>query len=200
MAPFIQPVQRYHIHLVYVTLFCNMFCKKPVWIGKPMLLFTKRVISFFFIVIAIQLVFVPVGGFAQSRLKKCPTNQSQRYHICYGTYTTPNGNKYVGEWLNNKRHGKGTYIFANGNKYVGEYRNGKWHGKGTLTYADGGKYVGEWRDDKYHGHGALTYANGDKRVGEWQNGKTTIKTSPAKPVPSNNEAHIRIEKLQKKGP
>ncbi len=144
------------------------------------------------------LVSPPTDVFAQSRLDKCPTDQSQRYHNCFGTYVTPNGNKYVGEWHNNKRHGIGTYTLANGNKYVGEYRDDKWHGKGTLTYTDGSKYVGDWRDDKFHGYGILTYANGDEHVGEWQNGKMTINTSPAKTLyPSINEGRIRIEKLQK---
>ncbi len=45
---------------------------------------------------------------------------------------------------------------ANGNKYVGEYKDGKRHGQFTVTYADGGKYVGEFKDDNYHGQGEHT--------------------------------------------
>ena len=36
-----------------------------------------------------------------------------------------NGDVYIGEVKNNKKHGKGKYIFANGQTYTGEYRNGK---------------------------------------------------------------------------
>ena len=36
-----------------------------------------------------------------------------------------NGDMYIGEVKNNKKHGKGKYIFANGEIYIGEYNNGK---------------------------------------------------------------------------
>ena len=36
-----------------------------------------------------------------------------------------NGNKYEGEYKDNKKNGKGTYIYANGDKYKGEWKNGK---------------------------------------------------------------------------
>ena len=44
--------------------------------------------------------------------------------------------------------GQGTMTWANGDKYVGEWKDAKRHGKGTGTYADGDKYVGKWKDDK----------------------------------------------------
>jgi hypothetical protein len=50
-----------------------------------------------------------------------------------GTYTYANGDKYVGEWKDDKKNGKGTYTSANGDKYVGEYMNDKKNGKGTYT-------------------------------------------------------------------
>ncbi len=31
-----------------------------------------------------------------------------------------------------KRHGQGTFTSADGDKYVGEYKDGKKHGKGTF--------------------------------------------------------------------
>ena len=67
----------------------------------------------------------------------------------------------------------GTYIDANGNKYVGEFRDGKRHGQGTHTYDPDRKYVGEWKDDKYHGKGTFYMGLGElsyKEVGEWKNG------------------------------
>ena len=44
-----------------------------------MLLSVKRVISFFFIVLAVLLILPPSDGFSQSNLKKCSKDQSQRY-------------------------------------------------------------------------------------------------------------------------
>jgi hypothetical protein len=43
-------------------------------------------------------------------------------------------------------NGQGTYTSSNGDKYVGEYKDGKFNGQGTLTFADGEKYVGEFKD------------------------------------------------------
>ena len=47
------------------------------------------------------------------------------YHNCHGTASWADGEKYVGEWRNGKRHGKGTKVWANGRKYVGEWKNNK---------------------------------------------------------------------------
>ena len=55
----------------------------------------------------------------------------------YGTFTFPDGRKYVGESKDNKKHGQGTYTHGDGTKYVGEFRDSEYHWQGTLTYADG---------------------------------------------------------------
>ena len=40
---------------------------------------------------------------------------------------------------------------ADGDKYVGEWKDGRKHGQGTLNVFDGSKYVGEFKDDKPNG-------------------------------------------------
>ncbi len=128
-------------------------------------------------------------------LQPCPS--SGYFHNCFGTYLHFNGDKYVGEYKNNKRHGlgsyyyyadgvnkgdvytgeykdnkkhgQGTYTFSTGDKYEGEYKNGKRHGQGTYTYPNGDKYVGEYKDDKRNGQGTYHYNNGIKDVGEFKN-------------------------------
>ena len=57
------------------------------------------------------------------------------------------GNKYTGEYKEDKWHGNGTYTFANGNEYVGEFSDGKFKGQGTMTYADGTSESGIWGED-----------------------------------------------------
>ena len=45
-------------------------------------------------------------------------------------------------------HGKGVYTYATGDKYDGEFKDDKMNGKGVYTYANGDKYDGEYKDDK----------------------------------------------------
>ena len=92
------------------------------------------------------------------------------YHNCQGTYTYSNGDKYIGEFKDGKKHGQGTYTFAGG-KYEGEFKDAKRDGQGTLTFADGLKYEGEWKDDKFYGQVTVTYGNGNKYIGEFKDGK-----------------------------
>ena len=77
------------------------------------------------------LFFLTIGVSQVWALPACPS--SGYLDNCYGTYTYPNGDKYVGEYKDGKRHGQGTYTYPNGNKYVGEYKDGKRHGQGTYT-------------------------------------------------------------------
>jgi len=76
-----------------------------------------------------------------------------RYHNCFGTYTYADGEKYVGEWQDNKSNGQGTF-----------------------TWPDGRKYVGEWRDDKRTGVGTMVSPNGTLiHGGLWLNGEPVVK-------------------------
>ena len=97
------------------------------------------------------------------------------------TYIFPNGDKYVGEYMDEKRHGKGTFTSTKGDKYVGDFRYGFFNGKGTYTWGEGDnigdKYVGEWKDGKHNGQGTYTWGEGDnkgdKYVGEFINNQKT---------------------------
>ena len=119
-------------------------------------------------IVAILLLSLASTAYA---LPNCPSDQNQRYDNCFGTYSFGNGEKYVGEWKDNKMYGQGTYTFASGEKYVGEYKDDKRNGQGTYTYASGDKYVGEYKDSKRTGQGTYTWADGDKYVGGFKDGK-----------------------------
>ena len=123
-------------------------------------------------------------GFA---LPACPSDQNQYYDDCFGTITFADGNKYVGEYRDDKQHGQGTITFGPlsqwaGDKYVGEYRNNKGHGQGTFTFASGDKYVGEFRDGDFHGQGTKTYADGRIKEGIWKDGKFQYAQKVTPPV------------------
>ena len=57
----------------------------------------------------------------------------------------------LGEWSDNIINGKGRYVWKNGNRYEGDFINDKKEGKGIYFYANGDKYDGEFRDDKQNG-------------------------------------------------
>jgi hypothetical protein len=88
-----------------------------------------------------------------------------------GTLVMANGDKYVGEFKNNERAGQGTLVFANGDKYVGEFKNNERTGQGTFVFANDDKYVGEWKNTMMHGYGTFTYSDGAKYVGGFKNNK-----------------------------
>jgi hypothetical protein len=48
----------------------------------------------------------------------------------------------LGEWLNDKMHGKGTSNRINGETYKGDWFQGEIYGKGTKIFANGDKYIG----------------------------------------------------------
>ena len=47
-----------------------------------------------------------------------------------------------------------------GDRYEGEWEDDKKKGHGTYTYVDGDKYVGLWENDKKNGQGVFTFASG----------------------------------------
>lgn len=84
---------------------------------------------------------------AQSRLPACPDSEDVRWHNCEGTFFWPDGEKYVGEFRDDKRSGQGTFTWSNGEKYVGEFRDNKRNGKG-IRYSASGSVLeqGLWKD------------------------------------------------------
>ena len=47
----------------------------------------------------------------------------------------------MGSWKNGKWDGQGTFTSPDGEKYVGELKDGKPNGQGTYTWTTGEKYV-----------------------------------------------------------
>lgn len=88
----------------------------------------------------------------------------------WGTYTWPNDDIYIGEFVNGLRSGHGQQSFGNGDSYAGEWRDGLIHGKGVYNWVDHSKYVGTFIEGVMQGKGILTLQNGESYDGEWKNG------------------------------
>ena len=63
----------------------------------------------------------------------------------YGTYVWESGEKYVGNWTNNRRNGQGTNYFVNGERYEGEWKGSLKHGNGADIFANGDIYIGQYK-------------------------------------------------------
>ena len=83
-----------------------------------------------------------------------------------------NRNKYEGEWENDKFEGKGIMYWNNGDRYEGFFKSDKIEGKGIYYWNSiGDRYEGDFKNDKKEGKGIYYYNNGDIYEGDWKNDK-----------------------------
>ena len=66
--------------------------------------------------------------------------------------------------------GSGIYSWPDGRKYDGQYVDDKKHGHGIYYWPDGKKYEGGWKESKQHGEGVFTNNKGQNKKGLWENG------------------------------
>ncbi|CAD8204239.1 unnamed protein product [Paramecium pentaurelia] len=72
---------------------------------------------------------------------------------CCGFCLHVNGQIYVGEVINDLKHGIGKEYLENGEFYSGEFRNGKLNGKGEYYWNNGNSYQGEFENGQRNGYG-----------------------------------------------
>jgi hypothetical protein len=70
--------------------------------------------------------------------------------------------------------GYGVMVYVNGEKYVGEFDNSKRHGQGVYSLSNGDKYVGTWKNNHQAGEGRLYKKDGAIEGGIWENGKLKL--------------------------
>ena len=73
----------------------------------------KKITFTFFLLISIDAYALP----------DCPGMDELIWNNCFGTYTWRDGDKYVGEYKDGKRHGQGTFTFVDGTRDAGFYMN-----------------------------------------------------------------------------
>jgi hypothetical protein len=97
-------------------------------------------------------------------------------------------------YINGLRNGFGYIEYQIGDKYIGEFKDNKQNGQGTYTHVrSGNKYIGEHKNDKRNGQGTLYSSNGSViNQGIWADGNF-VRTAPVQQATApNNE----IEKLR----
>jgi len=84
-----------------------------------------------------------------------------------GTFKYVNGDVYVGQWCEGKKHGQGSYSYAkDGTKLVGEWVSGKIT-SGKWIFPNGTFYSGTFRYNKPFGKGVWVTAGGNQLTGEY---------------------------------
>jgi hypothetical protein len=93
------------------------------------------------------------GRWLRSSLPSCAGDyNSSNFDRCYSERNIPGGDRYTGEYVDGKAHGKGAYHFSDGRRFVGEYAGGKRNGRGVEYRADGSvASEGYWIDGVYQG-------------------------------------------------
>ena len=87
-----------------------------------------------------------------------------------GIFITIKGNKYVGDLLNNRLHGKGKLTTRNV-QYSGDFKYNKMDGNGKIIFNNGHQYEGEFRENQINGKGKFIWQNGDIYEGIMLKGK-----------------------------
>jgi len=57
----------------------------------------------------------------------------------------PNGDKYSGQWFEDKAEGYGVYKFDNGRVFKGFFKNSLFDGNGIESHGDGSVYNGQFK-------------------------------------------------------
>ena len=70
-----------------------------------------------------------------------------------------------------RRHGNGVMSYSIGNRFEGEWRNDRMFGRGVLAASDGSRYDGEFANSCFHGRGAFRFGDGRRLYdGSWSCG------------------------------
>ena len=77
-----------------------------------------------------------------------------------GKYIYKNGEYYIGQYINDLKHGKGIIYYKNNTiKYEGDFINDKFEWYAKYIYESGNYYIGEFVNDLKHGKGIYYYKN-----------------------------------------
>lgn len=84
-------------------------------------------------------------------------------------WTSPDGQKYIGEWKASKAHGFGVHTWPSGDRFEGEWYNFQ-KKNGTEAFANGDVYTGAYEDGMPQGQGQYKWKNGALYIGQFHKG------------------------------
>ena len=113
--------------------------------------------------------------------------------IGHGSFTWSDGTHYEGEFIDGKRTGKGVMTWSNGNRYEGEFLNNMRTGIGVNTLRDGSRYEGEFLKNKWNGKGILIRSDGSREEGNFVNGVRSLDKLPPLPRGAGNNILAAID-------
>jgi hypothetical protein len=106
----------------------------------------------------------------------CAEGHAQGYGVVQWFMNGKATDRFEGEYLNGRRHGRGVFSWANGDRYEGGYSEDNRAGVGVFTWGKGGRYDGEWHDNLPNGKGKLTKPDGTTYAGTFKNGCYQLST------------------------
>lgn len=72
---------------------------------------------------------------------------------------------YIGEFKQDKRHGRGIQLFKDGCYYEGYFKDDFTNTRGRLVFSDGDMYIGDLVDNSMNGKGVYFKRDGSKYTG-----------------------------------
>ena len=105
--------------------------------------------------------------------------------------------EYRGEFHAGRKNGRGIKIWPNGDRYEGRFVEDRKDGVGTYSWGPNGpwageRYQGDFRADKREGFGIYTGPSGDKYVGEWANDAIVGAPTPGMLARSRQEVEAEV--------
>lgn len=105
---------------------------------------------------------------SSSQSKPAQSSSNQQNQVPTGEEDT--STRYIGDWRDNKRHGKGKFIWSDGSYYEGDWENDLKHGRGVLELSNGFKYDGSWVRNVMEGKGICYFPSGQCYQGTFKSG------------------------------